>query len=101
MFQVIQTKKTKGNTRMWKKDVYKQYWEEALKCLNEETKSGFYNGGLVTARVLMQDRTELTNSVPVFYERLMGTYKTREIAEIVKQKVDYLQPNMEHEIIEQ
>ena len=101
MFQVIQTKKTKGNTRMWKKDAYKQYWEEALKCLNEETKSGFYNGGLVTARILMQDRKELTDSVPVFYERLMGTYKTREIAEIVKQKVDYLQPNMEHEIIEQ
>jgi len=101
MFQVIQTKKTKGNVRVWKKETYKQYWEEALQCLNEETKSGFYKNALVTARVLMQDRKELTDSVPLFYKRLMGTYKTKDIAEIVKQKIDYLQPTMEHTIVEQ
>ena len=99
MFQLIQKKKTKGNTRIWKNDTFRQYWEEALSCLNRETKSGFYNGAIVTAKVLMQDRKKLTESVPVFYKRLIGVYESLDIANTVKEKCEKMHLNMEHEII--
>ena len=49
---------------------------------------------------MIQDRKELTEVIPKFYERDMGTFKTLDIAKAVTEKCNLMFSNMEHEIIE-
>ena len=87
MFQVIQKSKTDAKTRIWKNDLYKQCWEEVYKDIDT------YNSK-------MQSRNELTEVIPKFFLRNMGTFKTLDIANTVLEKCNHVFPNMEHEIIE-
>ena len=48
----------------------------------------------------MQSRNELTEVIPKFFLRNMGTFKTLDIANTVLEKCNHVFPNMEHEIIE-
>ena len=100
MFQVIQKSKTSGKTRIWKNDLCKQCWEEIYKEINRKNDSGYYKGQKITYYSMIQDKKELTEVVPMFYERLMGTYPTLEIAKLVMDKCNFTFTNMEHEIIE-
>ena len=100
MFQVIQKSKTDAKTRIWKNDLYKQCWEEVYKNIDNKDDSGYYKGQKITYNSKMQSRNELTEVIPKFFLRNMGTFKTLDIANTVLEKCNHVFPNMEHEIIE-
>lgn len=100
MFQVIQKSKTDAKTRIWKSDLYKRTWEEVYADIDKENDTGYYKGQKITYYSKIQDKKELTEVIPTFYERNMGTFKTLDIAKSVVEKCNLGFPSMEHEIIE-
>ena len=100
MFQVIQKSKTEAKVRTWKNDLYKRIWEEVYKDIDKKNDSGYYKGQKITYYSMIQDRKELTEVIPKFYERDMGTFKTLDIAKTVVEKCNLMFSSMEHEIVE-
>ena len=100
MFQVIQKSKTDAKVRTWISDLCKRIWEEVYKDINKKDDSGYYKGQKITYYSMIQDRKELTEVIPKFYERDMGTFKTLDIAKTVVEKCNLMFSSMEHEIVE-